>query len=103
MSLPIIYRVVSFTDVGSTEKETLIGFACGHVYHLSCLLDANPTTRGSREAEDLLAQMHRAAEDHEAENEGYGGRSVGGKVAHAHLIGNVVKGGCQRCGIVEGA
>ncbi|KAI5361502.1 Putative vacuolar protein sorting-associated protein Vps41/Vps8 [Septoria linicola] len=83
------------------EKETLIGFACGHVYHLSCLLDANPDTHASREAEDLLKQMHQAAE--EGEDGGYGGRSVGAKVAHAHIIGNVVKGGCQRCVVPEGA
>lgn len=45
--------------------------------------------------------MHRAAE--EGENSGgYGGRSVGAKVAHAHIIGNVVKGGCQRCVVPEG-
>ncbi|KXT10562.1 hypothetical protein AC579_1804 [Pseudocercospora musae] len=71
------------------EKETLIGFACGHVYHLSCLLDANPDTRGTDEAEDVLRQMHRAAD--EGEEGGYSGRSVGAKVAHAHIIGNVVK------------
>ncbi|GIZ38153.1 hypothetical protein CKM354_000157600 [Cercospora kikuchii] len=83
------------------EKETLIGFACGHVYHLSCLLDANPDTHATREAEDLLDEMHRAAE--EGQDSGYSGRSVGAKVAHAHIIGNVVKGGCQRCVIPEGA
>ncbi|EME77971.1 uncharacterized protein MYCFIDRAFT_33959 [Pseudocercospora fijiensis CIRAD86] len=83
------------------EKETLIGFACGHVYHLSCLLDANPDTRGTDEAEDIIRQMHRAAD--EGEEGGYSGRSVGAKVAHAHIIGNVVKGGCQRCMIPEGA
>ena len=94
------HPIISMLTI-KTEKETLIGFACGHVYHLSCLLDANPDTHGSREAEDLLAQMHRAAE--EGEDAGYGGRSVGAKVAHAHIIGNVVKGGCQRCVVPEGA
>lgn len=41
-----------------------------------------------------------AAED---EADGYGGRSVGGKVAHAHVIGNVVKGGCMVCQAVSDA
>lgn len=45
--------------------------------------------------------MHRAAADDD--EGGGGGRSVGAKVAHAHVIGNVVKGGCQRCGLAEGA
>jgi hypothetical protein len=33
----------------------------------------------------------------------YVGRSVGAKVAHAHVIGNVVEGGCRACYIPEGA
>ncbi|KAK4497025.1 hypothetical protein PRZ48_011474 [Zasmidium cellare] len=80
------------------EKEPLIGFACGHVYHLSCLLNANPDTRDSEEAEALLDQMGKGSEE-----DGYGGRSVGGKVAHAHVIKNVVKGGCVVCEEVEGS
>lgn len=86
------------------EKEPLLGFACGHVYHLSCLLDANPDTRGSKEAKDVIEQMERVAEENAEEGAvGFGGRSVGAKVAHAHVIGKVVKEGCRRCGVVEGA
>ncbi|KAK4612570.1 Vacuolar protein sorting-associated protein 41 [Fulvia fulva] len=81
------------------DKETLIGFACGHVYHLSCLLDANPDTN-KKEADNVLDQLATAAEEDDG---GYGGRSVGGKVAHAHIINSVVKGGCQHCIIPEGA
>lgn len=86
------------------EKEPLLGFACGHVYHLSCLLDANPEMKGSKEAEDVIEQMERVAEENTAEGAvGYGGRSVGAKVAHAHVIGKVVREGCRRCGVVDGA
>ncbi|EME40045.1 hypothetical protein DOTSEDRAFT_74795 [Dothistroma septosporum NZE10] len=81
------------------DKETLIGFACGHVYHLSCLLDANPDTN-KKEADNVLDQLATAAKEDDG---GYGGRSVGGKVAHAHIIKNVVRGGCQHCIIPEGA
>jgi hypothetical protein len=88
------------------EREPLLGFACGHVYHLSCLLDANPDTRGTKEAKDVMRQMEEIAienADEDGSVAGYGGRSVGAKVAHAHIVGRVVKGGCQRCGVVEGA
>ncbi|KAF2835819.1 hypothetical protein M501DRAFT_997488 [Patellaria atrata CBS 101060] len=77
------------------EKETLVGFACGHVYHLSCLLDI--TTSKDPAAESavriLKSQLADAAEDEYS----YYSRSVGAKVAHAHLIRNVLKGGCPVC------
>ncbi|CAK3968224.1 Vacuolar sorting-associated 41 [Lecanosticta acicola] len=84
------------------EKETLIGFACGHVYHLSCLLNANPETQldSSKEAEQLVEQL--TVDDNDP-GAGYSGRSVGGKVAHAHMIQNIIKGGCQHCVVPEGA
>ncbi|GAB7365841.1 hypothetical protein MBLNU230_g7173t1 [Neophaeotheca triangularis] len=102
-------------DAGDTH---LIGFACGHIFHLPCLLDANPETADSAAADDLLRQMRRSHESETADRaddmglagatagaRGYGGGrpSVGAKVAHAHVIGNVVKGGCVACGVVEGA
>ena len=80
------------------EKETLIGFACGHVYHLSCLLRANRATNNPDTIEDLLSQL---SSSNDGPDEGYYGRSVGAKMAHAHIIRNVVKGGCQHCVKVE--
>ncbi|KAK0650344.1 Vacuolar protein sorting-associated protein 41-like protein [Lasiodiplodia hormozganensis] len=71
------------------EKETLIGFACGHVYHLSCLLDAAGSGSSASAASMLQAQF---AEDPDTSS-----RSVGGKVAHAHLIRNAISGGCPVC------
>ena len=82
------------------EKQTLIGFACGHVYHLSCLLKANPATNDPVKIEQLLEQLGSA---NDGADEGYSGRSVGAKVAHAHIIRNVVQGGCQHCVKVEDA
>ena len=83
----------------TTEKEPLIGFACGHVYHLSCLLNCNPSTSDQKTIECLAAQLSGAGN----EDEGYGGRSVGAKVAHAHIIKNVIRGGCRHCFVPEGA
>ncbi|KAM0717041.1 hypothetical protein Q7P37_006893 [Cladosporium fusiforme] len=86
------------------ENETLplIGFACGHVYHLPCLLRANPDTADDGTVERLMTQLgygNAAASDSTV----YTGRSVGGKVAHAHVVRNVVEGGCRCCVVPEGA
>ncbi|EMD00323.1 hypothetical protein BAUCODRAFT_21937 [Baudoinia panamericana UAMH 10762] len=81
------------------ERETLIGFACGHVYHLSCLLRANPDTADEETVDRLLAELGNKDDE---PNE-YSGRSVGAKVAHAHIIKNAVQGGCQHCMVPEGA
>ncbi|TKA47811.1 hypothetical protein B0A49_13388, partial [Cryomyces minteri] len=80
------------------EKETLIGFACGHVYHLSCLLScASPTDpSATATAETLQSQM--AARD---DGDGYTARSVGAKVAHAHIVRNAIKDGCPVCVVPE--
>ena len=75
------------------EKETLIGFVCGHVYHLSCLLKANPDTSDPETISRLQSQLRGSAD----EEGGDSGRSVGAKVAHAHIIKNVLRGGCQYC------
>ncbi|KAI6904970.1 WD domain-containing protein, partial [Hortaea werneckii] len=81
------------------EREPLIGFACGHVYHLTCILRANPDTDDEDKIDRLLEQLGRG--DNDGEN--YSGRSVGAKVAHAHIIKNVVQGGCRHCFVPEGA
>ncbi|KAI7458237.1 WD domain-containing protein [Hortaea werneckii] len=81
------------------EREPLIGFACGHVYHLTCILRANPDTDDEDKIDRLLDQLGRGDSD----GENYSGRSVGAKVAHAHIIKNVVQGGCRHCFVPEGA
>ena len=85
------------TDMGDVETEPLIGFACGHVYHLSCLLKANPDTSDPSTIERLLSQLRSSNDDDDGT--GYSGRSVGAKVAHAHIIRNVLRGGCPVCGV----
>ncbi|KAL9095492.1 MAG: hypothetical protein Q9165_002363 [Trypethelium subeluteriae] len=72
-------------------KETLIGFACGHVYHLSCILDSSEGSKENvRAAEDLQARF-------QADVEGTSSRSVGAKVAHAHVIRRAIRHGCSLC------
>ncbi|KAF2084578.1 vacuolar assembly protein-like protein [Saccharata proteae CBS 121410] len=81
----------SFSEHGTTpQKETLVGFACGHVYHLSCLLSSSSSS-SAEAASDLQARFAADAEG------GFTGRSVGAKVAHAHLIRSAIDGGCPVC------
>lgn len=72
------------------SRDTLVGFACGHVFHLSCLL---PKTSASASVAATLQQQ--LAND--AENSGRWMRSVGAKVAHAHVIKRAVGAGCVVC------
>lgn len=69
------------------EGETLVGFACGHVFHLSCLLLYNNTEQ--QNASDLQAEI--STNDEEA---GFTTRSVGAKVLHARLIRDKITDGC---------
>ncbi len=65
------------------EAETLVGFACGHVFHLNHLLDGE----GGGSMEDEL------------NNDGAWGNvhSVGAKVTHARLLRDQIKEGCPVC------
>lgn len=72
------------------EMETLVGFACGHVYHLSHLLDV---LHPHQELPDLGFR----ARDGEEDGGGSRRRTVNAKVMHARLLRDRV-GGCPVCG-----
>jgi hypothetical protein len=74
----------------SPSRDTLVGFACGHVYHLSCLLPK--TSASASVAATLQKRLARDAE----EDSGWG-RTVGAKVAHAHVIRSAIGRGCVVC------
>jgi hypothetical protein len=75
-------------DFEPTEKDTLIAFACRHIFHVRCLVIAHgseadvPEVCGHGAEEEILGVM---------------GRSVGTKVTHAALIRHRVQGGCVLC------
>lgn len=123
-SLPEITNV--FGNDNKTERDILVGFACGHVQHLECLINAdslahdgdgdingNVRNRTPENAKQLYAQLKSGmagsgtgigrsgtGNDYSniSENDGFGGvRSVGAKVAHAHVVGSLVKAGCRVC------
>ncbi|KAL6149699.1 Vacuolar protein sorting-associated protein 41 [Exserohilum turcicum] len=76
------------------SRDTLVGFACGHVFHLSCLL---PKTNASPSVAAGVQQQVAAAAADESETAGRWSRSVGAKVAHAHVIKKAVGSGCVVC------
>ncbi|KAL5113611.1 Vacuolar protein sorting-associated protein 41 [Pleosporales sp. CAS-2024a] len=73
------------------SRDTLVGFACGHVFHLSCLL---PKTSASA---SVAARLQQQLASDGLEGEGRWTRSVGAKVAHAHVIKKAVGKGCVVC------
>ena len=76
------------------EKSTLVGFACGHVYHLEHLLHG-PNTDSA--GPDYLPKSGDAGED-EYEDRGFT-RSIGPKVTNARLLKEKIAaaGGCTVC------
>ncbi|KAK8002686.1 hypothetical protein PG989_002405 [Apiospora arundinis] len=80
------------------EVETLIGFACGHVFHVSHLLEQlHP---GETPDPDLVG-----VED-DGEDRMNNGRFVRSKVTHARLLRDKIEAGCPVCSgrreVVEG-
>lgn len=73
------------------SRDTLVGFACGHVFHLSCLL---PKTSASA---SVAATLQQQLVGDAVESGGRWTRSVGAKVAHAHVIKSAVGRGCVVC------
>ncbi|KAI9801526.1 MAG: Vacuolar protein sorting-associated protein 41 [Piccolia ochrophora] len=70
------------------EKETLVGFACGHVFHLSCLLEFRADA-GDKDVPDIGAELLYGSND-----AGSVTRNVGAKVTHARIIRDRIGGGC---------
>ncbi|KAI9807969.1 MAG: hypothetical protein M1825_005276 [Sarcosagium campestre] len=75
------------TSFPEDEKETLIGFACGHIFHLSCLVDYE------RDTDQLVRSDDGIDVSYEGDS-GSTGRSVGAKVTHARIIRDRIADGC---------
>jgi hypothetical protein len=69
------------------ETETLVGFACGHVFHLSHLLSYQNESRPVTPPDVELDENGEWALTH----------SVGAKVTHARLLRDKIKDGCPVC------
>lgn len=69
------------------ETETLVGFACGHVFHITHLLEYLYPGQAADSA----------VVGNGDEDRSRGGRFVGSKVTHARLIRDRIEGGCPVC------
>lgn len=69
------------------ETETLVGFACGHVFHLSHLLSYQNDSRPITPPDVELDENGEWATVH----------SVGAKVTHARLLRDKISDGCPVC------
>jgi len=71
------------------ETETLVGFACGHVFHLNHLLNYNKDDERPQTPPDVeLDENGQWAATH----------SVAAKVMHARLLRDKIRDGCPVCG-----
>ncbi|PBP17350.1 WD domain-containing protein, partial [Diplocarpon rosae] len=70
------------------ETETLVGFACGHVFHLSHLLSYREERPGTPPEVEL---------DENGEWKEGNTHSVGAKVTHARLLRDKIRDGCPVC------
>lgn len=86
------------------EMETLVGFACGHVFHLSHLLKFGGVgeERPLTPPEDEEALDGNADGDGEWKVEEAGTHGVGAKVTHARLLRDRIRDGCPVCVAVKG-
>lgn len=71
------------------EKETLVGFACGHVFHLGHLLSYVHPSRPSTPPDFDV--------DADEDGEYTQTHSIGAKVTHARLLKDKISGGCPVC------
>ncbi|KAI0206816.1 hypothetical protein F4808DRAFT_405443 [Astrocystis sublimbata] len=70
------------------ESETLVGFACGHVFHITHLLE---TLHPDQDVDPAITGNNTDAGRLRA------GRFVGSKVTHARLLRDRVESGCPVC------
>ncbi|KAF2664219.1 hypothetical protein BT63DRAFT_379220 [Microthyrium microscopicum] len=75
------------------DKDILIGFACGHIYHLSCIITTLDDELAIATAQSLQKQLVVSSADEEIGVT----RSVGAKVAHAQMIKTIASKGCPHC------
>ncbi|MAD81416.1 MAG: hypothetical protein CL912_00500 [Deltaproteobacteria bacterium] len=76
------------------EVETLVGFACGHVFHLSHLLSFGDGRDGAITPPEVELDEN---------GEWTATHSVGAKVTHARLLRDRIKDGCPVCTGVKDA
>ncbi|PNS21848.1 Vacuolar protein sorting-associated protein 41 [Sphaceloma murrayae] len=81
------------------ESDFLIGFPCGHVFHLECLLDMIKASKSAYALVESIRDQTRTDADADSQDVVVGAmtRSVGPKISHAQVIRSAIGGGCPVC------
>ncbi|KAF7114074.1 hypothetical protein CNMCM5793_007054 [Aspergillus hiratsukae] len=86
----------------SNEKEILVGFACGHVYHLSHIHDETPTASdGNQSGVQTPRPLPELGTPTLNELPLSTSRTVGAKVTTARLLRDRIGDGCRICSLAK--
>jgi len=75
----------SYIGNASDARERLLGFPCGHIFHLTCLLDSITADTNKEQIGNLQNQLKG-----EEEKLGVARGKVGAKIAHAQMIARLL-------------
>lgn len=92
----------AFNELWVTEKELLVGFACGHVFHLSHVQEPAHAhgDESTNSSESTREPSPPGEDDTEDDSQIYTtSRTVGPKVITARLIRDRIGDGCRVCAI----
>jgi hypothetical protein len=80
------------------EMETLVGFTCGHVWHLTHLLNYGKNEQGIQASTDEERRNnYDGLGDGDEERRYTSVHSIGAKVTRARLLRDRIRGGCPLC------
>ncbi|KAE8358247.1 hypothetical protein BDV27DRAFT_71736 [Aspergillus caelatus] len=88
----------------ANEKEILVGFACGHIFHLSHIHatepsgDTTPESRSATQTPKPFRQLHTLTPDEAPMSTS---RTVGPKVTTARLLRDRIGDGCRICALAK--
>lgn len=88
------HRILTIIDV--LETETIIVFACGHIYHLSHL-HGQPTPHEQEAPQEQLLSSPRLHHQPSTVQSSALSRAVGLKVTNARLLRDKIGSGCKIC------
>ncbi|CAL5872450.1 uncharacterized protein PFLUO_LOCUS6714 [Penicillium psychrofluorescens] len=83
------------------EREILIGFACGHVFHLSHLHPETEESQQQQQQQELANQDISVPSQDESPSSTTVSRTVGPKVTTARLLRDKIGDGCRICALTR--
>lgn len=88
-------------DIPFTEKEILIGFACGHVFHLSHLHSESSPQSNATSPTGSADRTPRPSSPSDEPTSSTASRTVGPKVTTARLLRDNIGEGCRICALTR--